>query len=116
MNINLFYTIVAVLVAVIISVLLITFISIGKSKSDSHLPPITQNSSSTSVATLEYEYILKEYNKKIGVFTPDEQEIPTLILDVSVKYLPEYDQGQLSTGIFVEDYTKLISLIEDYTS
>lgn len=116
MNINLFYTVIAVLVAVIISFVLITLISIGKGKAKADAPPIIENSSSASVNTLQYEYILKEYNKKIGVFTPEDQETPTLILDVSVKYLPEYDQGQLSTGIFVKDYTKLISLIEDYTS
>ena len=45
-----------------------------------------------------------------------EEETPGLVLDLYVQYLPEYDQRELARGVPVEDYPKLVRLLEDYAS
>lgn len=59
-------------------------------------------------------YVLKEHEGRIGVFTGGEE--PDMMLDVLVKYLPDYDRELLREGISVDSYERLVSLIEDYSS
>lgn len=63
----------------------------------------------------EYVYMLREYEGRIGVFQYGSEE-PEQILDVPVKYLPEYDQVQMAQGIPCHSYQELTALMEDYTS
>jgi len=60
-------------------------------------------------------YILREYEGRIGVFIAGEAE-PETVLDVLVKYLPEYDREQMRQGIPAGSYNELTALIEDYSS
>jgi len=60
-------------------------------------------------------YVLREHQGRIGVFTGNAGE-PDMVLDVLVKYLPEYDRQILGEGIPVDSYEQLVALIEDYTS
>lgn len=63
----------------------------------------------------DYAYILKEYEGRVAVYPAGAGE-PELILDVLVKYLPDYDRTQMAAGIPIKTYDELISRIEDYTS
>lgn len=63
----------------------------------------------------DYAYILKEHDGKVAVYPAGADE-PELILDVLVKYLPDYDRSQMIEGIHVKTYDELVSLLEDYTS
>lgn len=63
----------------------------------------------------DYAYILREHEGRVAVYPAGADE-PELILDVLVKYLPDYDRSQMSKGIHVKTYDELVSLIEDYTS
>ncbi|WRS27108.1 hypothetical protein U6B65_12335 [Oscillospiraceae bacterium MB08-C2-2] len=60
-------------------------------------------------------YMLKAYQGRIGVFIIGREE-PEMVLDVYVKFLPEYDRGQLEQGVEARDTTQLAALIEDYSS
>ncbi|MCL2055633.1 MAG: hypothetical protein FWH02_00250 [Oscillospiraceae bacterium] len=62
-----------------------------------------------------YAYILAEYDGHIAVFTPDGDE-PQIILDVMVRFLPDYDRAMLARGIPVPDYDALSAMIEDFIS
>lgn len=63
----------------------------------------------------EYQFMLKEYEGRIGIY-PYDGDQPVQVLDVQVKYLPDYDQILMAEGIPVKSYQELNSLIEDYTS
>lgn len=63
----------------------------------------------------EYAYLLKEHDGRIGVFLQNEKE-PEMVLDVLVKYLPDFDRQQLAAGIPAATYEELVALIEDYSS
>ena len=63
----------------------------------------------------ESGYLLKTHNGRLAVFLPGKVE-PEMELDVLVKYLPDYDRALLEQGIQVDDYSALVSLIEDYSS
>ena len=63
----------------------------------------------------DYQYILRAQDGRIAVFLPQESE-PKMIFDVPVAVLPEYDQRQLESWIYVPDYQTLVTLIEDYIS
>lgn len=63
----------------------------------------------------DYAYILKEHEGRVAVYPAGADE-PEMILDVLVKYLPDYDRSQMAEGIHVKTYDELISLLEDYTS
>lgn len=63
----------------------------------------------------EIEYIIKEHNGYIAVFTQNSNE-PELVLDVKVRVLPLYDQGQLEQGVAVKGYSALTAMLEDYIS
>ena len=77
------------------------------------------SSSSSSSSTLPQPqspgYLLREHEGKLGVFVGESSE-PEMLFDVYIRYLPEYDRQQLAEGIYIEDYAKLVSLIEDYIS
>ena len=62
-----------------------------------------------------YAYLIKEHNGRIAVFESDNDE-PELVLNILVKYLPDYDRGQMKQGITVKDYDELVKLLEDYDS
>ncbi len=62
-----------------------------------------------------YQYLIKEYQGRVAVYNSGSQE-PDMVLDVLVKYLPDYDRQQMQQGIPVNSYNELVSLIEDYTS
>ena len=61
-------------------------------------------------------YVMKTYEGKIGVFTPDNAEPLYTLEDVHLKSLPQYDQSMLKTGIKIYSEKELQSLIEDYDS
>lgn len=63
----------------------------------------------------DYAYILKEHEGRVAVY-PAGGDDPELVLNVLVKYLPDYDRSQMKEGIKVKTYDELVSLIEDYTS
>lgn len=66
-------------------------------------------------APQDYQYVLREKDGRLAVFLKGQEE-PQMVLDVSVRVLPEYDQRQLETGIYVADYQALVQLIEDFIS
>lgn len=61
-------------------------------------------------------YIIREYEGRVAVFSAKDDAHPEMILDLLVKYLPDYDRSQLREGIRVKDYQELVSRIEDYVS
>ena len=63
----------------------------------------------------EYMYIIKEHDGRVAVYPAGEAE-PEFVLDVLVRYLPDLDRRQMQEGIPVEDYDKLVALLEDYSS
>lgn len=76
----------------------------------------TGNSASAPIPQEEdCQYILGSYQGRVAVFLKGEEK-PQMILDVYVKQLPPYDQGQLGQGIPVPDYQTLVTKIEDYIS
>lgn len=64
------------------------------------------------------QYLLREYEGKLAVYTMPWQEgdPPQMVLDVALSTLPPYDQGQLKIGVPVRDYQELVQRIEDYIS
>lgn len=60
-----------------------------------------------------YEYVLKSYDDRIGVFKSGEDK-PFQTLDIYVQNLPVVDQYELNEGILVQDDKKLRMIIEDY--
>lgn len=60
-------------------------------------------------------YRLREYQGKLAVFLVGESD-PQQIIDLDIRLLPPYDQGQLRTGIPAQGEAELARLIEDYTS
>lgn len=65
--------------------------------------------------TGDYQYLLKERDGRVAVFHAGESE-PEMVLDVFVKYLPDFDRAQMKDGIPVKDYNELVARIEDYIS
>ena len=63
----------------------------------------------------DYLYIIKEYNGRVAVFGEDA-DIPEMVLDTFVRYLPAYDRIQLREGVRVYSLHELEARIEDYTS
>ena len=73
--------------------------------------PMEKNTRTVST----YQYVLKEYEDKIGVYKINEEE-PFRIIDVFVSTLPSSDQIDLKDGIYVQNDDKLKMIIEDYES
>lgn len=87
-----------------------------KSLPESQPEPESSSSSSSTLPQPETPgYLLREHDGKLGVFVGESSE-PEMLFDVYIRYLPEYDRQQLAEGIYIEDYAKLVSLIEDYIS
>ncbi|MEG0272056.1 MAG: hypothetical protein RR639_01680 [Hydrogenoanaerobacterium sp.] len=78
---------------------------------------IAKSASSVPVdeADSSYEYMLKDYNGRLAVFSVGA-ETPDMVFDVYIKNLPDFDRTELQSGIKAKDYTALVELIEDYTS
>lgn len=58
-------------------------------------------------------YWAREYRDKIGIFYPDGTLYQ--VLDTYVKTLPKSDQDLLREGIYLEDESELLELIQDYS-
>lgn len=69
----------------------------------------------SKVPATSYQYCLREYEEKIGVFRTNDEK-PFMTIDVYVATLPSVDQMQLKDGIYIEDDEKLRMIIEDYGS
>lgn len=80
--------------------------------SDVLIPPEEE---SASAPEAEYAWLLKEHEGRIAVFAWDK-DTPEMVLDVSVRFLPDYDRILLKEGIPVKDSETLFSMIEDYIS
>ncbi len=63
----------------------------------------------------EFLYVVREYDGKVAVFTPDS-ELPEEIYETYVSSLPEIDREYLSKGIYIKTGTELEEIIEDLTS
>ena len=63
----------------------------------------------------EFTYLMREYEEHIAIFLIGE-EMPFMVLDTRVGFLPDYDRMLLKTGILVRDKEQLSALIEDYIS
>lgn len=60
-------------------------------------------------------YIMKNHGGRLAVFEV-QKDSPSLVFDVYINTLPEYDQMALQEGITVEGEDALSKLIEDYVS
>jgi hypothetical protein len=64
----------------------------------------------------EWLYLIREYDGRVAVFTPENSDTPEIVYDTLVKYLPDYDRAALREGIPVKDLGELVSRVEDYIS
>ena len=106
---TLFFTLAAILVGSCLSAGLVFVL---EQREESPLPAQEQ---AEQIPVGEYQYILKEHEGHLAVFLKGKDE-PEMVFDVLVRFLPEYDRGQLSQGVYVKDYEELIQRIEDYIS
>ena len=60
-------------------------------------------------------YLLSHYQGKLAVYIIGK-DIPELVFDRYLHYLPDVDRMKLEQGIEIADYSELLRLIEDYTS
>lgn len=67
----------------------------------------------TSDIQKNYLYCIKEYDGKIGVFSPDNST-PIQIIETNPALLPEYDQEMLKSGIYLYSNEELRQLTEDF--
>lgn len=63
----------------------------------------------------QYEYILKSYNGKLGVYDAKNNSLEK-VYNVYVNTLPEYDIKELEKGIKIKDKTELNSYLEEFDS
>lgn len=77
--------------------------------------PIEQNSSESSMPESKQspQWIVREYEGKIGIFLTDGTL--TAVLDTYVKTLPKADQMLLGEGIVVYTQSELNAVVEDYS-
>lgn len=61
------------------------------------------------------QYIVKEYDGRIGVYIPGDT-VPSRVIQVYVAYLPEIDRAKLRTGIVVDGRRALENLLDDFRS
>lgn len=59
------------------------------------------------------KYLVKSINNKINIFE-DNNKNPSLILEKSTIFLPEFDQKMLNQGIAIDNIEELRQLIEDF--
>ena len=67
----------------------------------------------TTSTTTEEIWIVKEHDRRIGIFSEDGQLLE--LLEIYTNTLPKADQGLLREGISVTDRSALYALIEDYS-
>ncbi len=89
--------------------------SVSTAPANHYQPPVSASQRENSPEPPTAGYFLRAFDGKIGVFVGQNPE-PDFLLDVSVKYLPEYDQEQLAKGVYAENYDILMTLMEDYNS
>ena len=65
------------------------------------------------MAPQEHLYTIREYHDHIGVFLRGQQT-PYLEVGVRVASLPEADQILLKNGIYADNRTELIAVLQDY--
>lgn len=69
-----------------------------------------------SCSVEEAEFVLREYDGCIGVFSPRSGDGPISVTDIELRSLREADREILSSGIAVADREELLSLLEDLGS
>lgn len=99
----------AVLLSIAALVMLASFVAFLYHQSTS---PTSEKS---QVPAVTYQYCLREYEEKIGVFRVNDDK-PFMTIDVYISTLPSVDQMDLKEGIYVEDDEKLRMIVEDYGS
>ena len=60
-------------------------------------------------------YILREYQGRLEVFTPDS-DTPAQVVDLPLELLPAWDQAELRAGVPVSGDAELSRALEDYAS
>lgn len=73
---------------------------------------VDRGEESTEAPTEESLWIVREYEKKIGIFSEDGVLLD--VVEVYTKTLPSADRTLLREGIFVRSRKELYSLMEDY--
>lgn len=73
------------------------------------------NLNEVKTVTEEYQFLIKEYDEKIGIFRTGEEK-PFSVIGVYVSTLPQVDRMELQAGITVQSEVQLRQLIEDYES
>ncbi len=102
--------------AALLSILITSYIPAHSIKSDippAQLPETITLSESQPVQ--DAPYLLKEYDRRIAVFSP-EKETPVFVSEVYVNELPKADRRLLKEGIPVRSKKELDRLLEDYCS
>lgn len=103
---------IVLLLTVVIAALTIIYLP----KQEPSITPDPNQSMTSQLDKLEeIEYVIKEHNGYVAVFTENQIE-PDIILDVKVRLLPLYDQGQLEQGVPIKGYSALTAALEDYIS
>ena len=69
-----------------------------------------------SCAIEEAEFVLREYNGCIGVFSPQSDAGPITVTDIETRSLREADREIVKNGIAVADREELLTLLEDFGS
>jgi len=90
---------------ILILVILITFYNI-----------INQNRKIEQMNVIENGYIVKLFNGHLAVFDSDDSNHPIKVTEIGQESLRQYDRELLSKGIFADDYTSVLELIEDFGS
>ena len=62
-----------------------------------------------------YQFFIIERNDTIEIYKTVDLSKPSIILDIDVSSLTEFDQKQLKKGIRVENKVKLNKIVEDLT-
>lgn len=62
-----------------------------------------------------YQFFIIERNNTIVIYKTDDLSKPSIIIDIDVSALTEFDQNQLKKGIRVENNVKLNKIVEDFT-
>ena len=116
---KLFYTLASITAVIII---VVTLSSLPKQQPPRNDEDVSQTEAGLDTpAPIEPEesvypaFVVKEHEGHIAIFYQNETT-PHIILETLVKFLPDYDQIQLKSGIAIYSYDELATLIEDYVS
>lgn len=75
-----------------------------------------RSTTSPACAIEEAEFVLREYNGCIGVFSPQSDAGPITVTDIETRSLREADREIVKNGIAVADREELLTLLEDFGS